>query len=197
MKKIVLTLAVCIGATAGLFAQSNDKTTAHEPTAEEKAWIAYMTPGPMHEMLSRSNGEWNEEMTMWMAPGAPAQKNTASCVNRMIMGGRYQESNHTGNFNGMPFMGTSTVGYDNATKKFVSTWIDNMGTGIMYMEGIWNDQTKAITFTGSMVDPISGKTLPARETFRIVDDNTHMMEMYSTTPEGKEYKTMEIKFTRK
>jgi hypothetical protein len=35
----------------------------------------------------------------------------------------------------MPFEGISTLGYDNAKKTFFSTWIDNMGTGMMVMEG--------------------------------------------------------------
>lgn len=30
------------------------------------------------------------------------------------------------------------MGYDNAKKKFVSTWIDNLGTGIINMPGEWN-----------------------------------------------------------
>lgn len=58
----------------------------------------------------------------------------------MILGGRYQQSMHTGSFNGMPFEGISLVGYDNTKKVFMSSWADNMGTGSMYMEGTW-DQT--------------------------------------------------------
>ena len=58
--------------------------------AASKAWMAYMTPGEMHQMLAKDDGEWNEEITMWMAPGAPPSKSTATAVNKMIMGGRYQ-----------------------------------------------------------------------------------------------------------
>ncbi len=36
-----------------------------------------------------------------------------------------------------------------------------------------------------------------RETFKIIDDNTQMMEMFSQGPDGKEFKMMEIKYTRK
>lgn len=39
-----------------------------------KAWMTYMTPGDMHKMLAESEGEWNEDITMWMAPGAPPLK---------------------------------------------------------------------------------------------------------------------------
>ncbi len=173
--------------------------TKEDPKAQEeagmKAWMTYMTPGAMHEILARLNGDWNEEVTMWMAPGAEPQKSTSKCTNSMIMGGRYQESKHFGNMGGMPFEGISTVGYDNQKKVFVSTWIDNMGTGISYTEGKWNDATKSITFTGKMVDPMLGKEVAIREVFKIVDDTHHEMEMYETK-NGKEFKTMEIKFSR-
>ncbi len=36
-----------------------------------------------------------------------------------------------------------------------------------------------------------------REIFKIIDDNTQTLEMYTTQKGGKEYKSMEIKLTRK
>ncbi|NEU07203.1 DUF1579 domain-containing protein [Flavihumibacter sp. R14] len=164
--------------------------------AEQKAWMDYMTPGPTHQLLAKSNGEWNEELTMWMAPGAQPEKSTATASNKMILGGRYQHSTHTGNVMGMPFEGIGITGYDNIKKVFVSTWIDNMGTGIMYSEGKWNEATKTVEFKGMGVDPVSGKELKIRQVMKIVDDNTETMEMF-TTRDGKEFKSMEIKMTRK
>lgn len=111
------------------------------------------------------------------------------------MGGRYQKSEHKGMMMGMPFEGMSLVGYDNATKKFQNIWIDNMGTGIMVMEGTWDDAANAVNLHGTMVDPISGKEMKVREVFKFIDDNNQLLEMYNTV-EGKEFKSMEIKFTR-
>lgn len=80
-----------------------------------KAWQAYMTPGEEHKMLAKSNGSWKEEITFgWIQMLLP--KNTASAENRMIMNGLYQESVVKGNFEGMPFHGVSTTGYDNIKK---------------------------------------------------------------------------------
>ena len=185
--------------SSALFAQSTDKAAADKAKMDQEkmqaAWMQYMTPGPMHKSLAASEGNWQEEITMWMAPGAQPTQNKATCEVKMILGGRYQQSMHKGEFDGMPFEGMGITGYDNALKKFVSTWVDNMGTGIMNMEGVWNEKTKTIEFTGKMVDCISGKMTPVRETFTIVDDNTQIMEMFMTA-EGKEYKTMHIKLTR-
>jgi hypothetical protein len=192
MKKItlIITAVFILASCAKIMAQ----TTSNDESM--KAWMNYMTPGEVHKMLAADDGEWNAEITMWMAPGAPPTKSTATAVNKMIMGGRYQQSMHTGNFNGMPFEGMSLVGYDNAKKVFMSSWIDNMGTGIMHMEGTWDEKTKTINFTGNTVDPMTGKDMKVREVFKMVDKNTQVMEMFMTQ-NGKESKSMEIKFTRK
>ena len=171
------------------------KMTFAQTEAEMKAWQDYMTPGDVHKMLASSDGTWNEDITMWMDPANPT-KSTATAENKMILGGRYQQSTHTGSFNGMPFEGFSLVGYDNAKKIFVSSWADNMGTGIMNMEGKWDPATKTINFTGTTVEPTTGKDMAVRETFTIIDNNTQKMEMFMTN-DGKETETMEIKFTRK
>ncbi len=163
--------------------------------AEMKAWMTYMTPGSHHSMLAKSAGEWKADMKMWMAPGTEPITSVATMKNEMILGGRYLQSVHKGEFMGMPFEGISTTAYDNATKKFVSTWVDNMGTGIMTMEGVWDEKTRSIEFKGSCTDPMTGKPMAMREIWKIIDDKTQYMEMYMTH-EGKETKSMEVRLSR-
>jgi hypothetical protein len=162
-----------------------------------KNWQDYMTPGDVHKMMAKWDGTWNGEVTMWMYPGAPEQKSKSTAVNKMIMNGLYQEGNHSGDMMGMPFNGKSTVAYDNHRKEFVSTWIDNMGSGIMVLKGPWDEATKTISLKGTMVDPGTKQDTDVRETFKVVDDNTQEMEMFVMMPDGKEFKTMNIKYTRK
>jgi hypothetical protein len=181
-------LAVLLTCPAvSLFAQNND---------DMKAMMAYSTPGDIHKMMARSAGSWTGVVTMWMQPGAPPVSSTAESTSEMILGGRCLQSKNTGSFMGQPFEGLSIMGYDNAKKVFVSSWIDNMGTGMMYMTGTWDPQTKSINFTGTEVDPMAGKDVSIREVWQMVDDNNQVMDMYSVT-DGKEFKAMEIKFTRK
>lgn len=160
-----------------------------------KAWTDYMTPGEVHKMMAKWDGKWKEDVTMWMQPGTPPTKSTATCVNKMVMGGRYQQSNHTGTMMGQPFEGQGTLAWDNARKMLITTWIDNMGTGIMYLEGPWDNATKSATFKGKTTDPTTGKEMDVKEIFTVVNDNTHKLEMFMTQ-DGQEFKTMEITFTR-
>jgi hypothetical protein len=175
------------------------KETAAMPDSATmmKNWQDYMTPGDVHKMMAKWDGTWNGEVTMWMYPGAAEQKSTSTAVNKMVLNGLYQQSTHTGNMMGMPFNGMSTVAYDIHKKEFVSTWIDNMGSGIMMLKGPWDEVTKTVTMKGTMVDAGTKADTDVRETFQIIDDNTQEMKMYVMTPDGKEFQTMNIRYTRK
>ncbi|TZF92754.1 DUF1579 domain-containing protein [Chryseobacterium panacisoli] len=213
MKNVLTILSIAFLLTAcekgkTTAANTTDKTDSTAANSEWKPvdsatsmknWMAYSTPGEMQKMLAKSDGTWTGETTMWMENGAKPMMSKSEATNKMMYGGRYQITNHKGDFMGMPFEGMSIVGYDNSKKKFVSTWIDNMGTGIMHSEGDWNASTKSVEFKGKMTDPSRpGKDCDFREVFTFVDDNNQKLEMYGPDSKtGKEYKTMEIKYTRK
>lgn len=182
---LIMLSVLCIGTGIIAKAQSAD---------EMKAWAAYMTPGDVHKMIATWDGKWKGDVSFWMAPGAAPTKSTSTCENKMIMGGRYQQSHHTGTMMGQPFEGMGTLAWDNARKVLISTWIDNMGTGIMYMEGTWDDATKSATFKGKTTDP-SGKNMDVKEVFTVVNDNAQKLEMFMVM-NGQEMKTMEINYTR-
>ena len=66
-------------------------------------WMAYMTPGKEHDMLNSQAGSWSEEITIWSYAGAEPMMSNAKVKIEMILDGRYQQSTHTGEFEGMPF----------------------------------------------------------------------------------------------
>ncbi len=162
-----------------------------------KNWQAYMTPGDVHKMMASWDGTWNSDITMWMQPGAPEEKTTSVAVNKMVLNGLYQQSTHTGMMMGMPFNGMSTTAYDIHKKEFINTWIDNMGSGIMVLKGPWDEATKTMNLKGKATDPGTTGDMDVRETLKIIDENTQEMEMFSMMPNGKEFKTINIRFTRK
>jgi len=97
---------------------------------------------------------------------------------------------------GQPFEGKSTLGYNNASKEYTSTFIDNMGTGMMVVTGKYNEKNRTVEFKGDMVNPVNGKKTPYREVYSIVDANTRKIEMFDTKNE-QEYKSMEIVMKKK
>ncbi len=160
------------------------------------AMTDYMKPGRFHELLTKTTGEWKEVIEMWSSPDAEPMRYEAVCTVTMLYGGLYQETVHRGNFNGMEFNGRGLVGYDNALEKYVSTWMDNMGSGIMYSEGTYNSELQSITFMGEMVDPVLKQKVKVREIVVPKNDNEQVFEMYVTPPGGREYKSMQIVMSR-
>jgi hypothetical protein len=170
---------------------------AMDSTAMAKAWEQYMTPGSMHQWMTAQDGKWKGEMVSWMTAGAPpSPASEVTAENKMILGGRYQESIYKGKMMGMDFEGHGIMAYDNARKVFINTWIDNMGTGVVYMEGPYDEATKTITMKGKTTDPATGKEVHMRQVLKSMDDKNQVMEMYSTK-KGKEFKNIEIKLTKK
>ena len=178
------------------------ETKAEEwiPVDDSTANMAMMeagTPGPEQAMLAKDNGNWKAEVTMWMKPGAAPMTSKGTLSNKMILGGRYQQTSYKGEMMGAPFEGTGTTAYDKARKVWVSTWVDNMGTGIMNMEGTYDAASRTMTFTGKMLCPANGKWCEMKQVMKKLDDNTEVMEMYGPDMQtGKSYKNMEMKMTR-
>ncbi len=154
------------------------------------------TPGAPHKALGSMAGTWNAKMRSWMDPGQPPVESTGVSETKMIFGGRFLQMDYEGDMMGRPFTGLGVTGYDNHTKKYVSTWIDSMGTAIFFFEGTGSTDGKTITQKCRYDDPIKGP-MTWRSVTTIVDENTHLFEMYGTDKSGKEEKMMEITYTRK
>ncbi|WP_286972045.1 DUF1579 domain-containing protein [Flavobacterium sp. UBA4854] len=167
-----------------------------DSAAQMKAWIAYATPSEAHKLMADEVGSWNCDMTFWTEPNGKPQKSTSVAEIKMILGGRYQEAVYKGTMMGQPFEGKATLAYNNASEEYTSTFIDNMGTGMMVGMGKYNQAAKSMEFKGEMVNPVNGEKTPYREIYTIVDPKTRKMEMFDMK-NGSEYKSMEIVMKKK
>ncbi len=154
------------------------------------------TPGAQHRELAKMAGSWTTKSKGWMEPDKPPMESAGFCEQKMILNGRYLQQEYTGEMMGNTFDGINLIGYDNHTKKYVSTWIDSMSTGIYYFEGTASADGKTITQECAYNDPVRGPSV-WRSVTRIVDDNTLRYEMYITSKGGKEEKMMEMTVARK
>ena len=171
---------------------------AQQPSqAEMEAMMKAMSPGEEHKLLARMAGDWVFTSKMWMAPGAPPSESGGTVHSEVILGGRYVQSVWKGNFMGMDFEGHGTEGYDNLAKKYVSSWVDNMGTGILHTTGTCEQGGKVCRQAGSMIDPMTGKDTPWKSTVTWTDNNSFTLEMFGNDPTGKEMKMMEFTVKRK
>ncbi|PYK85818.1 MAG: hypothetical protein DMF47_08870 [Verrucomicrobia bacterium] len=159
-----------------------------------------------HKLLAGLDGTWSYTVKMWMNPdpNAKPQESKGTAVRKSMMDGRFFVMDVTGKMDmpgpdgkkkEMTFKGMGIEGYDNVKKKFVGTWVDNMGTGIMMSEGTYDPATTTFTYTGEY-EAIPGMKQKIREVMKIADKDHMSFEWYEDRG-GKEAKTMEINYTRK
>jgi hypothetical protein len=168
-------------------------------TAEDlQKVMAAGTIGEMQKFLVAGQGEWAGKATMWMFPGAPPITFENMSTVTPIMDGRHIKVEVKWEIPGMgPYHGVGIYGYDNVTKTFVSSWIDNHSTGIMQGTGELSKDKKVLTWDYSHSCPITGKPTKMREVETIIDDNTRRLEMWGADPKsGKEFKMMQIDMKR-
>jgi hypothetical protein len=72
-----------------------------------------------------------------------------------------------------------------------------MGTGMMWAEGTASKDGNTINFTTEATDPMKKKIVKGREVIRFEGDKKHVLEMYGPSMKGKEFKMMEITYTKK
>ena len=176
-----------------------DEGTHHDQTDMQAMMDVYTklaTPGPQHTLLASMVGTWSTKTKSWMDPKQPPMESGGSCDHTMLLDGRFLRQECTGLMMGQPFTGVGLNGYDNHTHKYVSTWMDSMGTGIYFFEGTANAEGNTITQLSSYDDPMEGH-MKLRAVTTIVDENSHIFEMFSTGKSGKETRMMEIMYTRK
>jgi hypothetical protein len=177
-----------------------EKERKHEDKMDMQAMMDLYkklgTPGAPHKGLASMVGSWIARIKCWMEPNKPPMEWTGISEQKMVLGGRFLQQEFTGEMMGSPFTGFGITGYDNHTRKYVSTWIDSMGTAILFFEGTASADGKTITQESHYDDPVKGP-MKWRSVTRIVDDNTHVFEMFDIDNMGKEERTMEIAYTRK
>jgi hypothetical protein len=154
------------------------------------------TPGEPHKRLASMAGSWDTKTKSWIEPNKPPMETTGTCDQKMVLDGRFLQSECSGEMMGSQFSGIGVTGYDNHTKKYVTAWMDSMDTGIFYFEGTESPDGKVITQKGRYDDPLEGP-MKMRAVTKIMDENTEVFEMYGTNKNGKERKMMEITYTRK
>lgn len=162
--------------------------------AMEAAWKSFSSPGENHKVLNAKAGKWTLKVKDY-SMGAPTES-TATSEMKWVMDNRFLEDNTQGTFMGQPFQGQGFCGYDNLKKKYIGSWIDNMGTGIMTSEGTYDAASKTFTYTSECPDMTMTKYVKSRMTEKITDNDHMTMQMYGPGPDGKEMLKMEIDYTR-
>jgi len=152
---------------------------------------ALATPNTNHTFLTSMAGEWRTSSTvMGMNP------TSGSASYEMILGNRYLDGMHEGDFMGIAFDGRLTIGYDNYKHKFVASFIDNLGTSMRGAEGMLDRSGTILSLWGVMDEWLTDEhDKPVLYRYIIMNENQFLFEVHDLGM-GNESKVIEVTYDR-
>jgi hypothetical protein len=155
-------------------------------------------PGEHHARLEPLVGTFRADVRIWAGPGDPL-RSTGTMVNTWDLGGRFLAQRYTRDPGHDPvpsFEGRGYWGYNDLTGRYEGFWIDTASNAMMIEAGDVDDDGTTWTMTGGFASRTTGEALTTRTLVRVLDDNRHTMEQFTTGPDGRELKTVEITYER-
>jgi hypothetical protein len=164
-----------------------------------------------HQLLAQVKGTWSFAGKHTFAGGKHKPIVFAgTMIGKDIWDGRYFTTEVTGQDIPMPWSDgklvtlheTMLLGYDNVKKKFVASYINNeFETGIIALEGTYDDAKKQITYDGETLSPPQ-PNLPLRTMrkfhalLKFIDGDRYELEWHESVGGNELFDTL-LSFTRK
>ena len=161
-----------------------------------ETWVGHAMPSEHHTLLGKLVGEWKMAVKYRMNAEAPVVESEGACTRKWILGRRFVLEEFDGGNLGMPFQGMALYGYDAFEDKYTSVWVDTTSTAMTRSFGTCQSECKLIAFTGRHGDPWTGTMRDSRGLNRLDSDDRHALELYELDSSGKEYRVLEIIYTR-
>lgn len=153
-------------------------------------------PGAEHGGLMKLAGEYSTVSKFKLnANDAGQLSNGVSKLTRILDGRFLLEEANGAQFN-QPFMARKVYGYNNAAKRYESSWIYTGSTSMLTLSGTSSDGGKTIQFEGGY-DQANGAKSNLVVFFKRLSDDKFVVELVLKTPGGGTGPSLETTYTKK
>lgn len=182
MKKLIVTgfVGALLAAAAVVLAQ--------EPSELPK-------PQKEHAWLEQLAGEWEADIEA-LVPGQEPLKSKGTESVRKI-GGFWVLAENKSEFQGQPFTGLLTLGYDAGKETYVGTWIDSMTGYLWTYEGTVDPAGKVLTLKTKGPSHTPGELAKFKEVLELKSKDHKVFTSYIEGENGEWTRMMTINYRRK
>lgn len=179
-----------VSAGPGAAQEKKDPQSAVEPRS---------APGNGQRFLKKFVGDWEVVKTFHPKSGEPFRV-TGACKQTMIHGGRFLQSDFVFRSSAGESTGTGLIGFEAATGKYTSVWVDSRATRMSFRQGKDSfDGNEIVLYSESLARTgAAPEVRPSRTVTRLEDAGNRIVHrQYSLAAEGPGRLVMEMVLTRK
>lgn len=182
MKKLIV--AGCVGA---LLAGTAVNLAQEQPELPK--------PQKEHAWLEQLAGEWEADVEA-IVPGQEPLKSKGTESVRKI-GGFWVLAENKGEFQGQPYTGLLTLGYDAGKERYVGTWIDSMTGYLWTYEGTVDSTGKVLTLETEGPSHAPGEVANFKEVLELKSRDHKVFTSYIQGEDGEWTRMVRIDYRRK
>src|SRR5262245_19556630 len=151
--------------------------------------------GAEHARLTAMAGTWDVDMTFWLRPGGPGLTSKGVSTIQPLLGGLFIEEKIEGTLNGTPFTTLAWTGFNTVTHVYEATRIASTNTIRIVETGGYDESTKQFELKADY--PLAGDTWHQRTVIQPATADTMVAASYLSFGAVPEWKSVEIKYTRR
>lgn len=193
-------LTLLLVLSVGYFSTSStaqEKRSSQKQKDAQSEYEPRSKPGEGQKFLQMFVGDWGVAKTFYPRSGEPVRQE-GECRQAMLHGGRFLQSEFTFRRGDDKTTGTGLIGFDSASGRFTSVWIDSRSTRMSFRQGQEKFDGKQIILYGRQLGDEGNTGRVSRTVTRLENDGLRIVHRQYTTGEGgKERLVMELILTKK